>query len=419
MYVVHDESTDLFLCSRFGGRDARAFALGRLENVPLLGWNDATRLGRMAEAACPGHRFAVLSHDDARRLPRAAFRESAVFPDTLSENDLSGFLYTQNGGTWPQVGVIAGRMYILKRGREPNRGGGSNVAHVRNEAAADAFCRRAGLRVPASRVYEIGDDVVRLSEYVSGAESLASAWAQGDATLRRRLREQLRTAYPIELLLANVDVFQGDNILVDATGVAWFVDNGATFAYRAMGGLKNRAGGFSYDYDRRENPESPVWGWTSLAERANVPDGVFFDFDRRAVLAETAKYDLSALVAALDNVRRTPALVAFAAAMDAAANGAAAQAPDAPLTSAEGAQIVRAQKALFNAAKTINKHIDKKDYRPELQRFAALDRVRVLFESLRDRAPNMEIYLKRLDEIDASRASGWRMRIGDVPRFSV
>ncbi|MGN0852997.1 MAG: hypothetical protein ACI4Q3_06435 [Kiritimatiellia bacterium] len=417
MYVVRDESTGLFLNERFGGRSERIYALCRLENVVRQGLGDATRMCRAASLAHRGHAFAVVSEDDARARARPDFAETAAFPESVTADDLSTFMHTLNGGTWPLVGVIGARLYVLKRGREPNRSAGANPGHVANEAAADAFCRAAGLKVPASRLYSVDGDVVRLSEYVTGAESLSRAWARAGAGLRRRLRDQLCAAYPIELLLANEDIFRGDNILVDAAGTAWFVDNGAAFGYRSLGGEKTRASGFAYDYATRTDPDSPVFGWTSLARWANVPDGIFYGFGKAEILRATARYPLGALVAGLDAAHRIPALEKFAAAMETAARAAAATPPAASLTSAERTQIARAQKTLFTVAKSINKHIEKKDYRPELQRMEDLDLARVVFEKLAPKAPQIAAYLARLEEIEASRANGWRTRIGEVPRF--
>lgn len=418
MYVVYDESTGLFLNERFGGRAERVYALCRFENVERQGLGDATRMCRAASVAHRRHAFVVLSEDEIRSRPRPTFTETAEFPETLTADDLSAFMYTLNGGTWPMVGVVGTRLYMMKRGREPNRSAGANPKHVENEAAAHALCRAAGLKVPACRTYNVDGDIVLLTEYVTGAESLARAWSQADADLRRRLREQLCAAYPIELLIANEDIFQGDNILVDATGTAWFVDNGAAFGYRSLGGLKTRESGFTYDYAERTDPESPTAGWTSLAKWANVPDGIFYGFGKKEILHETGRYALSKLVAGLEASYRIPALEKFAAAMEAAAKAAAEKPAAGALTSAEMSQIARAQKALFNAVKSINKHIDKKDYRPELQRMEDLDLARVVFEKLLPKAPQIADYLARLDEIETSRKNGWRTRIGDVPRFN-
>lgn len=356
MYVVRDDSTGLYLNTRFGGRSERVFALARLEDAARSGLGDANRMCRAARAAHRGHAFSVLTEEAARALPRPVFHESNDFPAALCEADLAAFMYTLNGASWSKVGVIGTRLYVLKRGREPNRSAGMNAALVRRTVEAVETCRQAGLAVPAARLYEIGDDVACLSEYVLGAESLAQAWAKSDAAGRSRLRAQLQASVPVELQLGNEAVYQSDNIVVDVTGRAWLVDHGSALV-QAPGNLKR------------------------LVQQATVPDGVFFDFVPDAV-------PLS---------------------------------PGAPagLTTAEIAQITRAQKALFSAAKTINKHIEKKDFRPELQRMEDLDLARVVFEKMLPKAPTMAEYLTRLDEIDASRAGGWRTRIGDVPRFTV
>jgi hypothetical protein len=44
-----------------------------------------------------------------------------------------------------------------------------------------------------------------------------------DSALRGKIREQAIAAYPIQALIAGIDTFTYDNVLVDATGVLWFV----------------------------------------------------------------------------------------------------------------------------------------------------------------------------------------------------
>ena len=80
-------------------------------------------------------------------------------------------------------------------------------------------------------------------------------------------------------------------------------------------------------------------------------------------------------------------------------------------------QIERAEKILFKAARSINKHVEKGDFAPNLHYIDQLDDVRAMLAPFAATHPLVDVYLARLDEVAASRAQGWRARVGDVPRF--
>ena len=80
-------------------------------------------------------------------------------------------------------------------------------------------------------------------------------------------------------------------------------------------------------------------------------------------------------------------------------------------------QIERAEKILFKAARSINKHVEKGDYAPNLHYIDQLDDIRMTLVPYAAEYPLVSVYLARLDEVAASRAQGWRVRVGDVPRF--
>ena len=80
-------------------------------------------------------------------------------------------------------------------------------------------------------------------------------------------------------------------------------------------------------------------------------------------------------------------------------------------------QIERAEKILFKAVRSINKHVEKGDFAPNLHYIDQLDDVRATLAPFAAEHPLVGVYLARLDEVAASRAQGWRLRVGDVPRF--
>ena len=80
-------------------------------------------------------------------------------------------------------------------------------------------------------------------------------------------------------------------------------------------------------------------------------------------------------------------------------------------------KIERAEKILFKAVRSINKHVEKGDFAPNLHYIDQLDDVRTALVPFASDHPLVEVYLARLDEVAASRAQGWRLRVGEVPRF--
>ena len=188
-------------------------------------------------------------------------RNKEKFPKTLTAETLRGWVTTEHGCTHPRVGEIDGCRYIAKCGIWSTY---SSDGHVLNELAADAFLRAAGLNVPASKAYRVdfggqdGEHVVRLAVFKADTVPLGEAWEKADATGRARIRAQVLAAYPIQALIAGIDTFTTDNVRVDTEGNLWFVDNGASFDYRACG-LKK---GWFWQRGRIDDPKT---GYLSLA----------------------------------------------------------------------------------------------------------------------------------------------------------
>ena len=187
--------------------------------------------------------------------------KSEVFPKALKAETLRGFITTDRGSTHPRAGEIEGRRYIAKCGAWSTY---SSDEHVLNELKADEFLRKAGFNVPASKEYSVdfggreGRRIVRLAEFKDDTIPLAEAWEQGDEAQREKIREQVLCSYPVQAIIAGIDTYKYDNIRVDRNGKLWFVDNGASFDFRARG-LKK--GWFLY----RDNPLDPKSGYMSLA----------------------------------------------------------------------------------------------------------------------------------------------------------
>jgi hypothetical protein len=125
---------------------------------------------------------------------------------------------------------VTGRQYVMKRG--------ASADHVRRELVADETYRALGARVPAARIYETPGGPVKLAEFVEG-KSLKS-FMRPDGTFPDDILREVRESFAADALLGNRDVIglDYDNILVDAAGRAWRIDNGGSLDFRAQGGYK-------------------------------------------------------------------------------------------------------------------------------------------------------------------------------------
>lgn len=234
-----------------------------------------------------------------------------TFPETLKADMLSGFVTTERGCTHPKVGEIGGRRYIAKCG---DWSAYSSDAHVLNELVADQFLRTAGFNVPASRRYDVdfgeGARVVRLAEHIS-AKPLMQVFESADPALRAKIREQAIAAYPIQALIAGIDTFTYDNVLVDAMGALWFVDNGASFDFRACG---KRKGWFW----KRQDLADPQTGYFSLMQHPNqdVLQSIVGRVTQGELVAAAKAFKFKELVSTLPDAYRRLEFETYAVAMD-------------------------------------------------------------------------------------------------------
>lgn len=188
--------------------------------------------------------------------------------DALTAGMLKDFETTPRGCTHPRVGTIDGQKFITKCG---SWSAYSSDAHVHNEFVADNLLRAAGLNVPLSREYKVdfgdglGQQTIRLAVYDDSLKPIMQVWDEADETLRAKIRAQAIAAYPVQTLIAGIDTFTWDNVKVDAEGNLWFVDNGASFNYRACGKKKD------WFWERRD-VDDPLNGYLSLAHHPHQAD---------------------------------------------------------------------------------------------------------------------------------------------------
>ena len=67
---------------------------------------------------------------------------------------------------------------------------------------------------------------IRLAQYLDGCVALKQAH-EYFPHWNWEVKKQVVDAYPIVALMANLDAFHNDNVLVDRKGKVWFVDNAA------------------------------------------------------------------------------------------------------------------------------------------------------------------------------------------------
>ena len=74
---------------------------------------------------------------------------------------------------------------------------------------------------------------------------------------KMEIQKQVIEVYPLQHVIAGLDTFQNDNVLVTNDCKLWYVDNGASLGWRALGG-KNEW------YWGRTDPNDPKYGFLSL-----------------------------------------------------------------------------------------------------------------------------------------------------------
>ena len=262
MTGVYDRKTDMFVQVVPENYEDVFLAVRPEQALQCAAWDDPNAADDMCR--------------EGERLPEAAGRDLVTwyvpepeadkaggkpdkpdwqFPETVTREMLESFIQTKEGSTRPMVGKIDGHKYIVKFGDS------TGDDHVRCEVEGDRFIRAAGFNAPRSRIYEVDwwgkgkNTTIRLSEYIEDAVALKDAYKYFPEW-NWKVKQQLLAAYPVLAVMANTDAFHNDNVLVDARGNVWYVDNGSSFCYRATGSLKLPKTGFSYNYFKRTDPKA-------------------------------------------------------------------------------------------------------------------------------------------------------------------
>lgn len=164
------------------------------------------------------------------------------FVNDMFPKDLSSLKVVKQlgGSTGAQlVQDVNGNQYVLKRGTNTNNN------HVKSEYLANQMYDALGLRVPDYELYDDNGTAVLLSRYIP----MTTAPKMSDYP-------NMAKGFIADVVMANWDVYQNDNCLVDSAGRIIRVDNGGCLDYRARGGAKNYDGDVKKTYDdmRIHNP---------------------------------------------------------------------------------------------------------------------------------------------------------------------
>lgn len=199
-------------------------------------WNSNSRDAQAASIRMRtpnGRARAVKLPKPGPEAPTAIPAAADGFPESLAKLEKVKDLGGSTGATLVRD-PDTGRLFVRKYGK--------NVGHLLDEAAADEAYQSLGVRVPRFRLYDEGDAKVKLAEYIEG-QTLKEL--RKDPVAFQAALKKLQDDFVADAVLANWDVvgLDYDNILVDAAGNVWRIDNGGALKRRAQGQLKGNAFG--------------------------------------------------------------------------------------------------------------------------------------------------------------------------------
>lgn len=144
---------------------------------------------------------------------------------------------------------------------------GASAEHLREEVLADQMYQAVGASVPEARLYETGNRPVKLARYVEGKQ-LGEYLKTASPAEREAVLGKLKDHFATDALMGNWDVvgMNLDNVLVDAKGIPWRIDNGGSLRFRAQGARKTQ--------DQWNEFPSEVW---TLRDRSQSAGSVFGD----------------------------------------------------------------------------------------------------------------------------------------------
>lgn len=170
-----------------------------------------------------------------KKTPAAAIVQPAdvsaklVFPESVDGLKTIKKLGGSTGALL--VEDATGTRFVMKKG--------ASADHLREEVLADDIYRSLGAHVPEPKLYETKQGPVKLARFIEG-DTLAAYLKKATPAQREAIFARLGEHFHADVLMGNWDVvgLAKDNILVDAAGVPWRIDNGGSLRFRAMGAEK-------------------------------------------------------------------------------------------------------------------------------------------------------------------------------------
>ena len=152
------------------------------------------------------------------------------FPNSLANLETVHHLGGSTGAVLMRD-PATGKQYVYKKG--------DSAAHIEEEMLADSLYAEAGAKVPRFKRYETSEGPAKLAEYVEG-RTLNEYLKTASSADKERVLGSLSQHFAADALLGNWDVIglEEDNVIVDADGNPWRIDNGGSLRYRAQGGSK-------------------------------------------------------------------------------------------------------------------------------------------------------------------------------------
>lgn len=189
-----------------------------------------------------------------RQVPADKVEAKQKYVNELFPSDLSTLKVIKRlgGSTGAQlVEDSRGNQYVMKKGSNTSN------EHVKSEYLANQLYDLLGLRVPDFELYEENGESVLLSKFIPMTKMPTAA-----------NYDEMAKGFVVDALLANWDVYQNDNCLIDSAGRVVRVDNGGALEYRAQGSKKN-FGKRLTDFDSMLQYNPSVLGNLSLQDQVD------------------------------------------------------------------------------------------------------------------------------------------------------
>lgn len=420
---------------------------GVLDNA-FEAWKDELK---RIENASGAQAVAQTSEDrgDAENAPKGALKhDSAAFPKELTAFDVANARGGIGGSTGAKLYTDGlGRKFILKQTNATKPGDGKITReHLENEAATDNIYRAAGIKVPDCKVFNVDGKPVKLATFIPNAKPLGDWMASASSDQKKELRQKLAKGFLLDAVLANWDVAGAslDNILVDASGEPWRIDNGSGMGYRARGIEKKpeewENSKFPDEWRTLRSQNSSVFGglsahdifsqevdWDAVIKATPVKD--------RPIVERRAKEmkEMQKRCKNFDKGKFAPEATSdiLEKSYDACKDGLRETIPTEkieyqkygnfrPVANLSSTYWNEYQYSniLIAAAKSINYHLNS-DKKPNMQKVQDALAIKSKLEELAKKDPNAKALLKTVKEIEDSAASSFSIAIGQVSKLAL